>query len=413
MATLANKNNAPKKVLTFRWQGVNRKGQKVSGELQAESSNLVKLELRKQGVNVTKVGQKSTGLFSKAGAKIKPMDIALTTRQITTMLSAGVPLVQTLQILARSHEKIAMRELMGQIAADVETGTPMSEALRRHPRHFDDLYCDLVAAGEQSGSLETIFDRIATYREKSEALKSKIKKAMFYPAMVILVAIIVTAILLLFVIPQFEDIFASFGAELPAFTKFVIGISRFMQDWWYVIFGGVALGVFLYVRAWRASQKVKDNTDKFVLTIPIVGMILHKAAMARFARTLSTTFSAGIPLVDALISAAGASGNYVYRTAVLAIRNEVMAGMQINVAMRTVDLFPDMVVQMVMIGEESGAIDDMLSKVATIFEREVDDLVDGLTSLLEPLIMVVLGVLVGGMVIAMYLPIFKLGDVVG
>ena len=235
---------------------------------------------------------------------------------------------------------------------------------------------------------------------------------MFYPDMVILVAIIVTSILLLFVIPQFEEIFKSFGAELPAFTRFIIAISRFMQDWWYAIFGGIALTVFLYVRAWRSSQKVRDNTDKFILSIPVVGNILHKAAMARFARTLSTTFSAGIPLVDALVSAAGASGNYVYRTATLAIRNEVVAGMQINVAMRTVDLFPDMVIQMVMIGEESGAIDDMLSKVAAIFEQEVDDMVDGLTSLLEPIIMVVLGVLVGGMVVAMYLPIFKLGSVI-
>ncbi|MGL5226296.1 MAG: type II secretion system F family protein [Aeromonas sp.] len=413
MATLTKKQLSPKKVFTFRWHGVNRKGQQVSGELQADTLHTLKADLRKQGVNVHRATKKSQGRFSKGGAKIKPADIAIISRQLTTMLSAGVPLVQSLHIIARSHEKTAMRNLMGQIATDVETGTPMSEALRRHPRHFDALYCDLVEAGEQSGALETIYGRIATYREKSEALKSKIKKAMFYPAMVILVAIVVTSILLLFVIPQFEDIFNSFGAELPAFTRWVIGISRFMQDWWYVIFGAIALTIFLYVRAWRASQTVRDNTDKLVLSIPIVGMILHKAAMARFARTLSTTFSAGIPLVDALVSAAGASGNYVYRSAVMAIRNEVMAGMQINVAMRTVDLFPDMVIQMVMIGEESGAIDDMLSKVATIFEQEVDDLVDGLTSLLEPLIMVVLGVLVGGMVIAMYLPIFKLGDVVG
>ncbi|MGY3868293.1 type II secretion system F family protein [Aeromonas crassostreae] len=412
MATLSKKRNVPAKVHTFRWKGVNRKGKEISGELQAEHVSMVKAELRKQGVNVSRISKKSSGLFSKGGARIKPMDIAVVSRQLATMLSAGVPLVQSLQIIARSHEKVAMRDLMGQIASDVETGTPMSEALRQHPRHFDDLYCDLVEAGEHSGALETIYDRIATYREKAEALKSKIKKAMFYPAMVILVAIIVTSILLLFVIPQFEEIFKSFGAELPIFTQFVIAISRFMQDWWYVIFGGIALAVFLYVRAWRSYQKVRDNTDKFILTIPVVGMILHKAAMARFARTLSTTFSAGIPLVDALVSAAGASGNHVYRTAILAIRNEVMAGMQINVAMRTVDLFPDMVVQMVMIGEESGAIDDMLSKVATIFEQEVDDLVDGLTSLLEPIIMVVLGVLVGGMVVAMYLPIFKLGSVI-
>lgn len=235
---------------------------------------------------------------------------------------------------------------------------------------------------------------------------------MFYPTMVILVAIVVTSILLLFVIPQFEEIFKSFGAELPAFTRFVIGISRFMQSWWYVFFGGAALAIFLYVRAWRSSEKVRNKTDQFLLGLPVVGMILHKAAMARFARTLATTFAAGIPLIEALVSSAGASGNYVYRTAIMAVRNEVIAGMQVNMAMRTVDLFPDMVIQMVMIGEESGAIDDMLSKVAAIYEQEVDDLVDGLTSLLEPLIMVVLGVLVGGMVVAMYLPIFKLGSVI-
>lgn len=411
MATRA-KQNRPAKVSAFRWSGVNRKGQKVSGELQADSIANVKAELRKQGVTASKISKKSQGLFSRGAAKIKPADIAIITRQITTMLSAGVPLVQTLQVIARSHEKSAVRDLVGEVANEVETGTPLSEALRRHPRHFDQLYCDLVEAGEHSGALEIIFDRIATYREKTEALKSKIKKAMFYPTMVILVAIVVTSILLLFVIPQFEEIFKSFGAELPAFTRFVIGISRFMQSWWYVFFGGVALALFLYVRAWRSSEKVRNKTDQFVLGLPVVGMILHKAAMARFARTLATTFAAGIPLIEALVSSAGASGNYVYRTAIMAVRNEVIAGMQVNMAMRTVDLFPDMVIQMVMIGEESGAIDDMLSKVAAIYEQEVDDLVDGLTSLLEPLIMVVLGVLVGGMVVAMYLPIFKLGSVI-
>lgn len=411
MATRA-KQNRPVKVSAFRWSGVNRKGQKVSGELQSDSIANVKAELRKQGVTASKISKKSQGLFSRGAAKIKPADIAIITRQITTMLSAGVPLVQTLQVIARSHEKSTVRDLVGDVANEVETGTPLSEALRRHPRHFDQLYCDLVEAGEHSGALEIIFDRIATYREKTEALKSKIKKAMFYPTMVILVAIVVTSILLLFVIPQFEEIFKSFGAELPAFTRFVIGISRFMQSWWYVFFGGAALAIFLYVRAWRSSEKVRNKTDQFLLGLPVVGMILHKAAMARFARTLATTFAAGIPLIEALVSSAGASGNYVYRTAIMAVRNEVIAGMQVNMAMRTVDLFPDMVIQMVMIGEESGAIDDMLSKVAAIYEQEVDDLVDGLTSLLEPLIMVVLGVLVGGMVVAMYLPIFKLGSVI-
>ena len=401
-----------KKFYTFKWEGVNRKGQKVSGEMQGENPNQLKAELRKQGVTVSKVRRKTESLFSKYSGAIKPMDIAMISRQITTMLTAGVPLVQTLQLLSRSHEKNKMRELLSQISLDVESGTPLSQSLRKHPRYFDELYCDLVEAGEQSGALEQIYDRIATYKEKAEALKSKIKKALFYPAMVILVAIVVTTILLLFVVPQFEDIFKSFGAELPAFTQLVINISRFLQKSWYLFFGGVAVAIFLFVRAHRKSQNVRDRTDKFLLDIPVIGMILDKACLARFARTLATTFAAGIPLVEALVSAAGASGNAVYRKAVLAVRNEVMAGMQMHVAMRTVEVFPDIVTQMVMIGEESGSIDDMLSKIAGIFEQQVDDAVDALSSLIEPFIMVVLGVLVGGLVVAMYLPIFKLGSVI-
>ncbi len=401
-----------KKFYTFKWEGVNRKGQKVSGELQGENPNQLKVELRKQGVTVSKVRRKTESMFSKYSGAIKPMDIAMISRQITTMLTAGVPLVQTLQLLSRSHEKNKMRELLSQISLDVESGTPLSQALSKHPRYFDELYCDLVAAGEQSGALEQIYDRIATYKEKAEALKSKIKKALFYPAMVILVAIIVTCILLLFVVPQFEDIFKSFGAELPAFTQLVINISRFLQKSWYLFFGAIIVAIFLFVRAHRKSQKVRDRTDKFLLDIPVIGMILDKACLARFARTLATTFAAGIPLVEALVSAAGASGNAVYRKAVLAVRNEVMAGMQMHVAMRTVEVFPDIVTQMVMIGEESGSIDDMLSKIAGIFEQQVDDAVDALSSLIEPFIMVVLGVLVGGLVVAMYLPIFKLGSVI-
>ena len=401
-----------KKFYTFKWEGVNRKGQKVSGELQGENPNQIKVELRKQGVTVSKVRRKTESMFSKYSGAIKPMDIAMISRQITTMLAAGVPLVQTLQLLSRSHEKNKMREFLSQISLDVESGTPLSQALSKHPRYFDELYCDLVAAGEQSGALEQIYDRIATYKEKAEALKSKIKKALFYPAMVILVAIIVTCILLLFVVPQFEDIFKSFGAELPAFTQLVINISRFLQKSWYLFFGAIIVAIFLFVRAHRKSQKVRDRTDKFLLDIPVIGMILDKACLARFARTLATTFAAGIPLVEALVSAAGASGNAVYRKAVLAVRNEVMAGMQMHVAMRTVEVFPDIVTQMVMIGEESGSIDDMLSKIAGIFEQQVDDAVDALSSLIEPFIMVVLGVLVGGLVVAMYLPIFKLGSVI-
>lgn len=396
----------------FRWQGLNRQGGRLEGQLQGESAEQVRSELRRQGINVTKIRRERQSLLASWSNAIKPMDIAVATRQISTMLGAGVPLVQTLQMLARSHEKSGMRTLLAEIGADVETGTPLTQALRKYPRQFDDLYCDLVEAGEQSGALEQIFDRVAIYREKAEALKSKIKKALFYPAAVVLVAIVVTAILLLFVVPQFEEIFSSFGAELPTFTQLVIGLSRFLQHYWYLIFGGIGAGIFFYVRAFRRSQAVRDATDRLLLKLPVVGMILHKAAMARFARTLATTFAAGIPLVEALISAAGASGNVVYRRAILAVRDEVMAGMQVNVAMRTQAVFPDMVTQMVMIGEESGAIDEMLGKVAGIYEQQVDDAVDGLSSLIEPIIMAVLGVVVGGLVVAMYLPIFKLGSVI-
>ena len=397
---------------TFTWQGLNRKGDKIKGEFQGETANDVKAELRRQGVSVTRIKKKPKPLFS-FGNSITPMDIALISRQIATMLNAGVPLVQSLELIAKSGEKESLRNLMSTIANDVSTGTPLSQVLRSLPRQFDDLYCNLVEAGEQSGSLDQIYERISIYKEKSEALKSKIKKAMFYPIAVLVVAFAVTLLLLLFVIPQFQDIFAGFGAELPAFTQFVLHISDLVQASWYLILGGLGLAVFLFKRAHRSSQKVKDNTDKFVLKIPIIKVILHKAAVARFARTLSTTSAAGIPLVDALVSAAGASGNYIYRTAVFAMRNEVMAGMPINVAMKTTATFPDMVTQMVMIGEESGDLDGMLSKVADIYEQQVDDAVDGLTSLLEPMIMVVLGVVIGGLIVAMYLPIFQLGSVIG
>jgi len=302
---------------------------------------------------------------------------------------------------------------MSSIANEVSSGTPLSQTLRGHPKYFDELYCDLVDAGEQSGALETIYDRISIYKEKSEALKSKIKKAMFYPAAVLAVAGVVTMLLLLFVIPQFQDIFEGFGAELPAFTLFVLAISDAVQSYWYIILGIDIVSVITFKKAHLKSQNVRDNTDKFVLKIPVISTILDKAAVARFARTLSTTFAAGIPLVDALISAAGASGNYVYRTSINTVRSEVMAGMQMNVAMKTTGTFPDMVSQMVMIGEESGDLDGMLSKVADIYEQQVDDAVDALTSLLEPMIMVVLGIVVGGLIVAMYLPIFQLGSVIG
>ncbi|CED62050.1 Type IV pilus biogenesis protein PilC [Moritella viscosa] len=400
-----------KKRYPYNWQGVNRKGKKVSGEMQAESISNLKVELRRQGINVLKANRKSTGLFSKATAKIKPMDIALISRQISTMLSAGVPLVQSLEIIARSNDSPAMRALIGEVAAEVATGTPLSDALRKHPLYFDDLYCDLISAGEQSGSLDSIYDRIATYKEKAEALKSKIKKALFYPIMVVAVATVVTLVLLLYVIPQFKEIFAGFGAELPPFTLFVLSISDFVSQFWYLVIG-ILFGLpFAYLKANKRSIKVKHITERTILKIPAIGPIMHKGAMARFARTLSTTFAAGIPLVDSLTSAAGASGNIVYKNAVMDMRNEVIAGLQMHIAMRSTNLFPDMVTQMVMIGEESGSLDDMLAKVAHIYEQQVDDAVDGLTSLIEPMIMVVLGIIIGGLVIAMYLPIFKMGSI--
>lgn len=406
-------NNSKAAVINvFKWKGINRKGAKISGEIQGSSLAEVKVELRKQGVNVTKIQKKAKPLLS-FGDKIVPMDIAVISRQIATMLSAGVPLVQCLDLIAKSNEKSSLRILMANISIDVSSGTPMSQTLRQHPKYFDALYCDLVGAGEQSGALDTIYDRISIYKEKSEQLKSKIKKAMFYPAAVLTVAGVVTLLLLLFVIPQFKDIFEGFGAQLPAFTLFVLGISDFVQTYWYLVFVSVFAVVFAFKKAHLKYQKVRDITDKLILKIPIISTILNKAAVARFTRTLSTTFAAGIPLVDALISAGGASGNYVYRTAIANIRSEVMAGIQMNVAMKTTYIFPDMVSQMVMIGEESGDLDGMLSKVADIYEQQVDDAVDALTSLLEPMIMVVLGIVVGGLIVAMYLPIFQLGTVVG
>ncbi len=399
------------KVFTFQWKGVNRDGQRSSGELRGASIAEIRSVLKAQGVTPKGVRKKATPLF-KSEKKITAMDIAMITRQIATMLSAGVPLVTTIELLGRGHEKAKVRELLATVLNDVQSGIPLSDALRPHRQYFDDLYVDLVAAGEHSGSLDAVFDRIATYREKAEQLKSKIKKAMFYPAAVVVVAIAVTVLLLLFVVPQFEDIFSSFGAELPAFTQLVIGLSRWLQGSWYFFVILIVAAVWLFKRAHRTSQSFRDRVDEFLLKIPAIGNILHKAAMSRFARTLATTFSAGVPLIDGLESAAGASGNAVYKKALLKVRQEVMSGMQMNVAMRTTGLFPDMLTQMVMIGEESGGLDDMLNKVANIYEMQVDDAVDGLSSLIEPIMMVVIGTVVGGLIVAMYLPIFEMGNVV-
>ncbi len=402
----------PKISQVFLWSGVNRRGQKVSGELKGETLQQVKAELIRQGIVVQKIRKQHESFLDRYTQSVNAMDIAVLTRQITTMLTAGVPLVQTLQLLAGSHEKKPMREMLANICTEIESGVPPSKALRQYPRHFDDLYCDLVASGEQSGALDAVFDRIATYREKAEAIKSKIKKAMFYPAVVVFVALVVTAILLLYVVPEFDNIFKSFGAELPAFTRMVITLSNIVQTYWYFVFGALVILIFVYIHSYRRMESVRDGTDKLILRLPIVGVILQKAALARYARTLSTTFAAGLPLIDGLVAAAGSSGNAVYRKAIMSVRSEVMAGMQMNVAMRTTEVFPEMVIQMIMIGEESGSLDDMLSKVAGIYEQQVDDAVDALSSLIEPLLMVVLGVLVGGLVIAMYLPIFKLGSVI-
>ena len=396
----------------FQWVGVSARGKRLEGELSGISIALVKAQLRKQGITPSKVKRKPKPLFGTRLQKIIPKDIALVTRQIATMLMAGVPLIQSIEMIGSGSTNKSIAKLMETIGDEVKAGQPLSTALRRHPRYFDDLYCDLVASGEQSGALDKIFDRVALYKEKSEALKSKIKKAMFYPIAVLVVALIVTSILLIFVVPQFQEIFNSFGAQLPAFTLFVIGISEFMQAYWWVALITLVAAGWIFKEAKLKSLKLRDATDRAVLKLPIIGMILNKAAVARYARTLSTTFAAGVPLVDALDSAAGASGNAVYRYAILDIKLEVSSGNQMNWAMRNSKIFPDMVIQMVAIGEESGSLDGMLAKVATIYEQEVDDAVDGLSTLLEPLIMAVLGVLVGGLIIAMYLPIFQLGNVV-
>ncbi|MAE02072.1 type II secretion system F family protein [Pseudoalteromonas lipolytica] len=405
--------NDNKNLSTFQWVGVSARGKKMEGELSGSSIALVKAQLRKQGITPSKVKRKPKPLFGiQSVQKITPKDIALITRQIATMLMAGVPLIQSIEMIGSGAKNKSVARLMEEVGDEVKAGVPLSQALRKHPRYFDDLYCDLVASGEQSGALDKIFDRVALYKEKAEALKSKIKKAMFYPIAVLVVALIVTSILLIFVVPQFQDIFNGFGAELPAFTLMVIGISEFMQEYWWIMLIAVIAFGYAYKEALLKSKKLRDANDRAILKLPVIGMILNKAAVARYARTLSTTFAAGVPLVDALDSAAGASGNAVYRYAILEIKAEVSSGNLMNWAMRNTKIFPDMVIQMVAIGEESGSLDGMLAKVATIYEQEVDDAVDGLSSLLEPLIMAVLGVLVGGLIIAMYLPIFQLGSVV-
>jgi len=400
------------KTSVFTWEGKNKSGAVVKGELNGQNPSLVKAHLRKQGINPTKVRKKSGISLGGAGKKIKPMDIALFTRQMATMMKAGVPLLQSFDIISEGFDNPNMRKLVDEVKQEVAAGNSFAASLRKKPQYFDELYCNLVESGEQAGALENLLDRIATYKEKTEALKAKIKKAMNYPIAVVVVAIIVSAILLIKVVPQFEQVFANFGAELPAFTLMVIGISQFLQEWWFIFLLGIFAAAFSFREALKRSQKLRDSVDRSVLKLPIVGDILYKSAVARFARTLSTTFAAGVPLVDALDSVAGATGNVVFKNATNKVKADVSTGMQLNFSMRTTGTFPSMAVQMTAIGEESGSLDEMLDKVASFYEAEVDNMVDGLTSLMEPIIMSVLGVLVGGLIIAMYLPIFQLGAVV-
>ena len=408
---MATATAATTEAITFKWEGVNRKGTRVKGESQATNEILLKAELRRQGINPLKVKKKPKALFGK-GKAIKPKDIAVFARQLATMMTAGVPLVQAFEIIGRGHENPNMQELILSVKGDVESGTGLADSLAKHPKYFDELFTNLVNAGEQSGALESLLDKIATYKEKTEELKGKIKKALFYPTAVIIVGFVVSAILLLFVVPQFQELFQDFGADLPAFTQMVIGLSEMMQKWWWVVLLGLGVAIFVFVNAKRKSPKMRRTLDVIALKIPIIGMILEKSAIARFSRTLSTMFAAGVPLVEAMDSVAGATGNALYQEATLRMKDEVATGTQLQQSMRSTNLFPNMVVQMVAIGEESGSLDEMLGKVADFYEQEVDNLVDGLSSLLEPLIMAILGVMVGGLVIAMYLPIFKLGQVV-
>ena len=403
---------AAKKQFNFTWEGTDKRGNRVKGKAMAPSEALVKADLRRQGINPIRIKKQSAAAAAAKGKKITTGDIAVFSRQMATMMAAGVPLVQSFDIVGKGHENPRVQDLIMTIKADVEAGANLAEALARHPLYFDDLFVNLVEAGEQAGALETLLDKIATYKEKTEAIKKKIKKALTYPISILVIAFIVTAILLVYVIPQFEDLFKGFGADLPAFTKMVITLSEYVRDkglFILVVIGG-AISAFVFAK--KRSRKFRETLDRITLKIPVVGMIITKAAIARFARTLSTMFAAGVPLVEALQSVAGATGNIIYEQGVLAIRDQVATGQQLNLAMDQTGLFPNMAVQMIAIGEESGSIDAMAAKVADFYEAEVDDAVDNMSALMEPMIMAILGILVGGLVVAMYLPIFKMGSVV-
>ena len=400
-------------LLTFVYEGTNRRGEKVKGEMPGKNMALAKAQLRKQGISVTTIKRKSVDVMAFLNRrKVKALDIAIFVRQLATMMKAGVPLVQGFEIVAEGLDNPAMREVVLGIKAEVEGGNTFAGALRRYPQHFDDLFVSLVASGEQSGALETMLDRVATYKEKSELLKQKIKKALKYPIAVVVVAIIVTIILMVKVVPVFQDLFSSFGAELPAFTQMVVNMSKWMQAYWWLLILAIVFTIGGLIEFKKRSPAFRDFLDRLALRAPVFGDLVYKAIIARYSRTLATTFAAGVPLIDALESTAGATNNVVYRDAVMRIRDDVSTGQQLQFAMRSTSRFPSMAIQMVAIGEESGALDSMLEKVATHYENEVDNAVDGLTSMMEPLIMAVLGVLVGGLVIAMYLPIFQMGSVI-
>jgi len=401
---------AAQKQVVYIWEGVDRSGRRVKGQHEAANPAAVNANLRRQGIRPLKVRKRPQPLFTSR-RPIKPKDIAVATRQLATMIAAGIPIAQAFDILAKGHENPRMRDLLAAIRSDVESGTSLADAMKKHPVHFDELYRNLVAAGEQSGTLDALMEKIATYKEKIEAIKSKIKSALFYPSAVMVVAFVVTAILLLFVIPQFQSLFASFGAELPTLTQAVINASIAFQEWWWLIFGVLVGGGIVLVFAYKRSPQMQYSFDRLLLRLPIIGEIIRKATIARFTRTLATMFGAGVPLVDSLESVAGASGNRVFHNAIMEIRSDVSTGRQLASSMEDVGLFPNMVLQMVSIGEESGELETMLGKVADFYEREVDDAVAALSSLIEPFIIAFLGILVGTMVIAMYLPIFKMAAV--
>lgn len=398
------------KQITYLWEGKDKKGKVVKGEIRASGESVVNATLRRQGITVTKVKKQSA--FANKG-KIKDKDITLFTRQLATMMKAGVPLLQAFDIVGKGHSNPAVAKLLGDIKADVETGSSLSAAFRKYPLYFDNLFCNLVGAGEQAGILDTLLDRLATYKEKIMAIKGKIKSALFYPISIIVVAFVITAVIMIFVIPAFKDLFSSFGADLPAPTLIVMAISDFFVSYWWAIFSAIGGGFWFFFYTWKRSEKLQDTMDRLMLKLPIFGDVIRKATIARFSRTLATMFTAGVPLVEALDSVAGASGNRVYYDATKRIQSEISTGTSLTVAMQNAQVFPNMVLQMTAIGEESGALDSMLSKVADFYEAEVDDAVDALSSLMEPIIMVVLGVLIGGLVVSMYLPIFKMGQAVG